>query len=78
MEASREQPENADSSIRDSREPDSNVTIKRDVQPKKDFRPRFSSDEGRHIDEIDVQLPNAESSMRESFEPDSTTTLATL
>jgi hypothetical protein len=66
--------QNADSSICESREPDSNVTVERDSHPEKHSLSSFSTEEGMQIDESDEQTENADSSIDESLEPDSKST----
>jgi hypothetical protein len=53
MDESDEQQQNAFSSIDDSFEPDSNVTVERDSHSEKDSFPSFSTEEGIQIDESD-------------------------
>jgi hypothetical protein len=65
------QRENADSSIRESLDPGSTVTIERFVQPQKHLGPRASTEEGMQIDESNEQFENTRASIRESLEPDS-------
>jgi hypothetical protein len=50
-----EQSKNTSSSINESREPDSNVTVERDSQPAKAISPRVSTAEGMQIDKSDEQ-----------------------
>jgi hypothetical protein len=50
---------NAYSSIDESLEPDSNVTVERDPQSLKHCLPRFSTEEGMQIDESDEHSENA-------------------
>jgi hypothetical protein len=59
----------------ESLESDSNVTVERDLHPKKQFLARLSTDEGMQIDESDEQNQNADLSMNESLEPDSNVTV---
>jgi hypothetical protein len=55
IDESDEQDQKADSSIDESREPDSNVTLERDLHPWKQYLPSFSTEEGMQIDESDEQ-----------------------
>jgi hypothetical protein len=75
IDESDEQPQNADCSMDESLESDSNVTVERDLHPMKQVSPTLSTDEGMQIDESDEQSPNANFSMDESLEPDSNVTL---
>jgi hypothetical protein len=50
-----EQNQNADLAIDESFEPDSNVTLERDLHPSKHFLPSISTEEGMKIDESDEQ-----------------------
>jgi hypothetical protein len=54
-----QQLENADSPIRVSAEPVSNVTLDRVGHPSKHESQRIVTDEGMQIDESDVQFANA-------------------
>jgi hypothetical protein len=74
IDESDEQQANADSLIDESFEPDSNVTVERDLQAERHLLPSFSTDEGMQIDESDEQSQNANSSIDESREPDSKNT----
>jgi hypothetical protein len=75
IDESDEQYENADPSIDDSLEPDSNVTVERDSHTQKHPLPSFSTDEGMQIDESDEQCENDSSPIDESIEPDSNVTV---
>jgi hypothetical protein len=55
IDESDEQDKKADSSIDESFEPDSNVTVERDSHPEKQLLPSFSTEEGMQIDESDEQ-----------------------
>jgi hypothetical protein len=68
------QPQNADSSIDESLERDSNVTVERDLHPLKHVLPSFSTEEGMQIDESDEHFQNASFSIDESLERDSNVT----
>jgi hypothetical protein len=54
-----EHQKNADSSIDESFEPDSNVIVERDVHREKHSLQSFSTDEGIQIDESDEHRENA-------------------
>jgi hypothetical protein len=69
IDSSNEHSENAEPSIRESREPDANVTIDRLWHPKKQLSPSRSTEEGMQIDESSAQYENANSSIRERFDP---------
>jgi hypothetical protein len=69
IDKSDEQPENAESSIDESLEADSNVTIERDKHSEKQYREIRSTRDGTQIDESDEQLQNAESPTQESIKP---------
>jgi hypothetical protein len=75
IDESDEQPENADGSIDESCEPNSNVTVERDSHRKKHCLPSFPTDAGMQIDESDEQERNARASIDESLEPDSNVTV---
>jgi hypothetical protein len=60
--------------MRESFEPQSNVTDDNFEHLLKQFEQRTSTDEGRQIDVSDEQPQNAESSMRDTFETDSNVT----
>jgi hypothetical protein len=75
IEESDEHSENADSPIRESLEPDSNVTVESDSQSRKQLSHTDSTDDGIQIDESDEQLQNAESPRHASREPDSNVTI---
>jgi hypothetical protein len=51
--------ENADSSIHESSESDSNVTVERDLHPPKQYSQIVSTEEGIQIVESDEQSLNA-------------------
>jgi hypothetical protein len=63
--------QNAQLSIHESLESDSNVNVERDLHPLKQYSQIFSTEEGIQIDESDEQLENAEPSIYESLESDS-------
>jgi hypothetical protein len=71
IDESDEQLQNAERSIRESLESDSNVIIERELHPLKQDSPIVSTEEGIQIDESDEQLQNAERSRHNSLEPDS-------
>jgi hypothetical protein len=75
IDESAEQPENADSSIRETLEFDSNVTFESLRQPVKQLGPITSVEEGMWIDERDEQSENARPSIRERWESDSNVTV---
>jgi hypothetical protein len=75
IDESDEQTKNGAPSTNESREPDSNVTVERDLHPEKQYWPSLSTEEGMQIDESDEQLQNADSSIEESRESDSNVTL---
>jgi hypothetical protein len=75
IDESEEQYANAYSSMDESLERDSNVTVERDLHPEKQYLPSVSTDEGMQIDESEEQYANAYSSMDESLEPDSNVTV---
>jgi hypothetical protein len=75
IDESDEQYRNADSSMDESLEPDSNVTVERESHSEKQVLPRLSTDEGMQIDESDEQFQNEDSSMDDSLEPDSNVTV---
>jgi hypothetical protein len=56
IDESDEQPSNAEYSMIESAEPDSNVTAERDSHPEKQFRDSFRTEAGMQMDEIDGQL----------------------
>jgi hypothetical protein len=78
IDESDEQYENEDSSIDESLEPDSNVTVERDSHREKHCLPSFSTDEGMQIDESDEQYENADSSIEQRRESDSKITFETI
>jgi hypothetical protein len=63
-----EQDRNADSSMDESLEPDSNVTLERELHLSKQCLPSLSTDEGMQIDESDEQQQNTPSSTTRSRE----------
>jgi hypothetical protein len=67
--------EKTDSSIDKSFEPDSNVTVERDLQPRKQPLQIFPTEQGMQMDESDEHLENAHPSIRDSLEPHSNVTL---
>jgi hypothetical protein len=75
IDESDEQDEKADFSIRESLQPDSNVTLESTVHSMKQPAQRSSTDDGMQIDESDEQDENAHFSIRESLQPDSNVTL---
>jgi hypothetical protein len=64
-----------DSSKHEIREPDSNVTVEREPQPKKHRSARRSIEEGTQIDESDEQYPIANFPRHASRVSDSNSTL---
>jgi hypothetical protein len=75
IDESDEQLRNADPSIDERFEPDSNVTVERDSHPQKEPLPSVSTEEGMQIDESDEHLRNADSSIDDSRAPDSNVTV---
>jgi hypothetical protein len=67
--------QNANLSIRESLEPDSNMTIDRDSHPVKQLSSIVSTGDGIQIADSDAQWENANSPMEESLEPDSNVTV---
>jgi hypothetical protein len=65
---------NADFSIRDSFEPDSNVIVERDWQSKKHCLEIVGREDGMQMDGTDEQHWKADSSMHDSLDPDSNVT----
>jgi hypothetical protein len=63
--------QNAEPSIHESLELDSNVSVERDLHPEKQSSQIFSTEQGIQIDESDEQSLNAERSIHESLELDS-------
>jgi hypothetical protein len=55
IDESDEQYKNADSSMNESLEPDSNVTAERDLHPWKQSGPSLSTEDGMQMDESDKQ-----------------------
>jgi hypothetical protein len=75
IDESDEQDSNANCPIRESLEPDSNLTLESLSQRLKHSSQSCPTDDGMQIDESDEQRENAEFSMRESLAPDSNVTL---
>jgi hypothetical protein len=75
IDESDEQSENVDFPIEESREPDSNVTVERDLHRAKHCLPSVSTEKGMQIDESDEQFENVDSPIDESREPDSNVTV---
>jgi hypothetical protein len=75
IDESDEQLENACRSIRESLEPDSNVTLERARHSWKHFSQTTSTDDGMQIDETDEHSENACFSIRASLELASNVTL---
>jgi hypothetical protein len=71
IEASDEQPENAEVSIVESAESVSNVTLERYSQSAKQDSPSASTAEGRQIVRSDRQCQKVNRSIRDSLEPNS-------
>jgi hypothetical protein len=71
IDESDEQCKKANSPINESREPDSNVIVERDVHPEKQERAICSTEEGIQMDESDEQSENADSPINDILEPDS-------
>jgi hypothetical protein len=76
MDESDEQCENAEVSMRESREPASKPTVPRDAHERKQSEGIVSTREGMHIDESDEHSRNAEGSIQESSEPGSNVMVA--
>jgi hypothetical protein len=74
IDESDEQNENAHISMRESLQPDSNVTLESAVHLLKQNSQRCSTDDGMQIDESDEQYKNACISICESLQPDSNVT----
>jgi hypothetical protein len=55
IDESDEHHEKADLPIHETLQPDSNVTVDRELHPRKHLGPRFLTDEGMQIDESDEQ-----------------------
>jgi hypothetical protein len=66
IDESDEQFQNADLSMDESLEPDSNVTVERHLHFWNDSLPSVSTEEGMQIDESDEQEKNADSPIDES------------
>jgi hypothetical protein len=75
IDESDEQEKNDNSAIDESLEPDSNVTVERELHPEKHPVPRLSTQEGMQINESDKQKENDISAIEESLEPDSNVTV---
>jgi hypothetical protein len=75
IDESDEQVKNARGSIRESLQPDSNVTLQSAVHRLKHDSQSCSTDDGMQIDESDEQDENADCSIRESLQSDSNVTL---
>jgi hypothetical protein len=69
---------NAEPSIDESLQPDSNVTLESDLHSLKHRLSSFSTEEGMQIDESDEQHENADSSIAQSREPGSKITFERL
>jgi hypothetical protein len=65
---------NAEGSMHERLEPDSNVTDERDQHSEKQDSQSFSTEEGMQIDESDEHFEKTIRSMPESLEPDSNVT----
>jgi hypothetical protein len=74
----KEQCANVESSIDETFDPGSNMTVESEVHSLKHFSPSLSTDAGIQIDESDEQCENAEAPMRESAQPDSNVTPVTV
>jgi hypothetical protein len=74
IDESEEQSQNAPSSIRESLEPASNVTLERVPHREKQYMPIISTDDGMQIDESEKHPRNASLSIQESLEPASNST----
>jgi hypothetical protein len=66
IDESDEHHENADSSIHESLEHDSNVIVERDLQQQKHSLQSVRTDEGMQIDESDEQYENADCPIRKT------------
>jgi hypothetical protein len=75
IDESDEQDENANFSIPESLQPDSNLTLESALHLRKQLWQRRSTDDGMQIDESDEQDENASFSIRESLQSDSNLTL---
>jgi hypothetical protein len=75
IDVSDEQCKNAREPMRESLEPDSNVTLESALQPQEQPSPISKTDHGIQIDESDEQPQNPSDSICESLEPDSNVTL---
>jgi hypothetical protein len=75
IDESDEHAENANDSMRESLEPDSNVTLQSAPQQEKQKSPTTSTGHGMQIDESDEQNSKARHSRPESLEPHSNVTL---
>jgi hypothetical protein len=78
IDESDEQSENAQRSIHESLELDSNVIVERDLHSLKQYSQIFSTEEGIQIDESDEQLENARHSIHNRLEPLSNITVEIL
>jgi hypothetical protein len=78
MEESDEQDANADSSIRESLEPKSNVTVDRLLHPEKHFRSSVSTQERMLIEISDEQSANAKAVIAAMLQPSSNATVETI
>jgi hypothetical protein len=70
IDESDEQSSNAELSIHESLESDSNVIVERESHPQKQSSQIVSTEEGIQIDDSDEQHTNAQRSRRESLESD--------
>jgi hypothetical protein len=75
IDESDEQCKNTSASINESREPDSNVIVERDLHSRKQPPQSFSTEEGIQIDESDEHSRNAKTPIHETLEPDSNVTV---
>jgi hypothetical protein len=75
IDESEEQLQNAYSSMDDSLEPGSNVTVEREWDASKQYFSTLSTEEGMQIDESDEQYQNADSPTDERLESDSNVTV---
>jgi hypothetical protein len=66
IEESDEHCKKAEGSIHESREPGSNVTLERDLQPKKQLLQSFSTEAGMEIEESDAHVEKPKASIDES------------
>jgi hypothetical protein len=77
IDESDEQDENANRSIRETLQPDSNLTLESALHQRKQPSQRSSTDDGMQIDESDEHNQNAHFSIRETLLSDSKITLET-